>query len=134
MFDLKLRVLQQKIFEPIAKLISNLLTPNQITMLAFIVGLCVSVCLYYGHNYIAMLLFLLNRALDALDGTVARLTNQQSDFGGHLDIVTDFTVYSFIPISLTFHDMDLLSLQILPFLISTYFVNSASLFQLSSIL
>lgn len=42
------------------------------------------------------------RVLDGLDGVVARQRNKQTDFGGYLDIVLDFTVYSIIPVALVF--------------------------------
>jgi phosphatidylglycerophosphate synthase len=42
-------------------------------------------------------LILLNRLLDGLDGAVARAT-RLSDFGGYLDIVSDFVFYVSIPL------------------------------------
>jgi phosphatidylglycerophosphate synthase len=53
---------------------------------------------------LAALLFLLNRIFDALDGTVARLRNLQSDFGGYYDIVTDFITYCMLPVGLALGD------------------------------
>jgi len=41
----------------------------------------------------------LNRALDCLDGAVARKRNQSSDLGGFFDLLGDFIVCSAIPIS-----------------------------------
>ena len=134
MFDLYLRKFQEVIFLPFAKLLASTLTPNQITLIAFAFGLLCSVAVFYSHNLLGAFFFLLNRVSDALDGVVARMNNQQSDFGGHLDIVTDMTVYSFIPVALTFSDPDSLSLQILPILLCAYFVNATSLFHLSSLL
>ena len=134
MFDLELRKLQQKVFLPIAQIVGSAFTPNQITVMGFILGIFSSIAIYNRYSGLSVLLFLLNRVFDALDGTVARLTGKQSDFGGYLDIITDFTVYSFIPIAATLADPTDSSLKILPFLISTYFVNAASLFQLSALL
>lgn len=60
--------------------------------------------------------------------------NKQSEFGGYLDILCDFTVYSCIPIGLVLarkSDPLWLSLSVL---LSAYFVNAASLFHLSAIL
>jgi len=42
-------------------------------------------------------LIALNRLLDGLDGAVARAT-QKTDFGGYLDIVSDFVFYVAIPL------------------------------------
>ena len=134
MFDLELRKLQQIIFLPIAKQLGNAFTPNQITLIGFLFGILCNIAIYNNYQLLSALLFLLNRIFDALDGTVARLTGKQSDFGGYLDIITDFTVYTLIPISSTLANPSDIALKLLPFLISTYFVNAASLFQLSAIL
>lgn len=45
---------------------------------------------------------ILIRVLDGLDGVVARQKNKQTDFGGYLDIILDFTVYSIIPVAIVF--------------------------------
>jgi len=40
--------------------------------------------------------WILNRILDGFDGLVARERNQQSDFGGYLDLVLDVAVSFFV--------------------------------------
>jgi len=45
---------------------------------------------------------IVDRVLDGLDGVVARQRNKQTDFGGYLDIILDFTVYSIIPVAIVF--------------------------------
>ena len=47
------------------------------------------------------MLVLLSRVLDGLDGAVARAT-KQSDFGGYLDIVSDFAFYVAVPLGFGF--------------------------------
>jgi phosphatidylglycerophosphate synthase len=42
---------------------------------------------------LALALWLLNRALDGLDGAVARASGGGSDLGGLLDFLADFVVY-----------------------------------------
>jgi phosphatidylglycerophosphate synthase len=46
-----------------------------------------------GLNTAAFALWLLNRLLDGLDGEVARLRGETSEFGAFVDIVADFFVY-----------------------------------------
>ena len=46
----------------------------------------------------ALLLFILNRLFDGLDGAVARAT-RRTDRGGFLDIVFDFAVYGAVPLA-----------------------------------
>merc|ERR1711991_489008 len=79
-------------------------------------------------------------SLTALDGTLARLTDQQSDFGGYVDIVCDFTVYGLIPIAVVGHAAPSLSPDqataawvSLALMEAAFFVNAAGLFMLSSI-
>ncbi len=67
-------------------------SPGAITAagLATGVGACVAVAL--EHWLLALALWLINRALDGLDGAVARLTHP-TDLGGMLDFLADFVVY-----------------------------------------
>lgn len=72
-------------------------TANQVTLLGFLIGLTALPLLAFEQYYFALGAILLNRLLDGLDGTIARLT-QISDRGGFLDIVLDFLFYSTIPL------------------------------------
>ncbi len=62
-------------------------TPNQITLVAFLLGLGSCVFAYHDLVNYSFYLWLLNRLLDGLDGYVARKTNSSTDFGGYLDII-----------------------------------------------
>lgn len=68
-------------------------TANQITLLGFLFGLAAMVALAFGYNLYAFLLLCVNRFCDGLDGAVAR-HSKLTDFGGFLDIVCDFIIYS----------------------------------------
>ncbi len=70
---------------------------NQVTVIGFLIGISALPLLAFEHYWLALLAILLNRLLDGLDGTMARLT-QTSDRGGFLDIVLDFLFYSAIPL------------------------------------
>lgn len=70
---------------------------NQVTVIGFLIGLSALPLLAFEHYWLALLAILVNRLLDGLDGTIARLT-QTSDRGGFLDIVLDFLFYSAIPL------------------------------------
>lgn len=74
------------------------LQANAITIIGFFIGIA-SVGLIANHHYLAGLaLVLVSRALDALDGAVARLT-KPTDRGGFLDITLDFIFYASIPLA-----------------------------------
>jgi len=68
-------------------------TPDQISVAGFMVGMVGVGAIALGHNYTALFLILLNRTADGLDGTLARLT-EPTDSGAFLDISLDFVFYS----------------------------------------
>ncbi len=77
-----------------AKMITHIgLLPNQITIIGFLVGLCVIPLLWIQNYWLALIVIILNRILDGLDGALARL-GQATDAGGFLDISLDFIFYS----------------------------------------
>ena len=88
----------------------------------------------FGFYPAAFCLWVLNRLLDGLDGEIARAQNSQSDFGGYLDIVLDFIVYTSIPIALVFSRPESTLWLLLSFLLGSFFVNAASLMYLAAIL
>jgi len=55
------------------------------------IGACVAAALAAWP--LALALWLLNRALDGLDGAVARASGGATDLGGFLDFLADFVVY-----------------------------------------
>jgi phosphatidylglycerophosphate synthase len=66
---------------------------NMTTVIGFIFGLIAIAMIILQHFSIAAIFIGLNRLADGLDGAVARHT-YLSDFGGFLDIVSDFIIYS----------------------------------------
>jgi len=134
MLDKILRNIKEILLLPFAKQAGKILHPNMITLLSFAFGV-VSIYFIIERSLMTALVFwLLNRILDGLDGTVARVTGKSSDFGGYLDIVLDFIVYAAIPVAFVFsaHSQD--NYFILSVLLSSYYVNAASWMYLSSIL
>lgn len=69
-----------------------------------------------------------------MDGTVARITKRQSDYGGYVDILADFIIYSLVPIAMAYSQTSFQLYFIVCLLEATYFVNAASLFFLAGIL
>lgn len=64
-----------------------------VTVAGFAIGLGAVVALAHGLPLLALVLILVNRIADGLDGAVARI-HGPTDFGGYLDIVLDFLFYS----------------------------------------
>ncbi len=83
---------QRVLIDPIAKVLAQHFSPNQITVLSLIAGLLAALCIALGWNLLAFFLLLLSGYLDMLDGTVARLTGRSTAFGTMLDIMCDRAV------------------------------------------
>ena len=66
---------------------------NWITVFGFAIGMMTLPALYCGHTSLALVLVVVNRLLDGLDGAVARVQGP-TDLGGYLDITLDFIFYS----------------------------------------
>jgi len=71
---------------------------NTITILGFLIGLLTMVMIGMKQYEYAFICLLLNRFFDGVDGAIARHSHL-SDFGGFLDIICDFTIYSGIVFS-----------------------------------
>ncbi|MHA7880452.1 MAG: CDP-alcohol phosphatidyltransferase family protein [Saccharospirillum sp.] len=77
-----------------AQLIDRLgLSANQVTLGGFLIGMSVLPLLAVEHYGWALLVILINRLADGIDGELARL-NGASDAGAYLDIALDFVFYA----------------------------------------
>lgn len=65
------------------------LTPNNVTILALLLGVSTSIFLYFDMQIIAVTLLWVSGYLDAVDGAMARRSNISSSFGTLLDIFSD---------------------------------------------
>ena len=79
-----------------ARCIARGLSANAVTLIGFGVGLLALLFIAGRHDLIGLLLLLLNRTADGIDGAIARRT-QATERGGYLDIVFDFIIYSGVP-------------------------------------
>jgi len=64
-------------------------TPNALTLFGFLLMIPIGVVLALGHFRAGAVLIVLAGAFDALDGTLARLTNRVTTFGAFLDSTLD---------------------------------------------
>ena len=133
MFDSSLRRFKDRVGTPLAQRMSRV-SPMFISMLALVVGLLATYAAYKGQYIWAFAFWILNRILDGLDGLIARLHQRQSDFGGYVDILTDFAIYAALPIGLVVGSPSSESYLALIFLLATFYVNAASWMVLAAIL
>lgn len=81
------------------------LTANQVTFIAFLVGVSSGLFVYLGYYYIAFLTLWLSGFLDAVDGSMARLT-KTSGWGTVLDVTFDRVVEISIILALAYRYPD----------------------------
>ena len=86
--------------------------PDQVTLTGFLAGM-IAIPLLANQLYIpALIMILLNRVMDGLDGALARL-NQPTDAGGFLDITLDFIFYSGVVLGFALADPAKMLLQLI---------------------
>ncbi|HEY9094317.1 MAG TPA: CDP-alcohol phosphatidyltransferase family protein [Hydrogenophaga sp.] len=71
---------------------------DALTIAGFVIGMGAAVAIGFGAYLTGLAMLLLSRALDGLDGAVARETTP-TDRGGFLDITLDFLFYASIPLA-----------------------------------
>jgi len=97
MFDAQIRPMIDQLLNPVGRALVRLgVTANQVTLAGTGFGLLAAGCVAFEMFQTALWLVLLNRIADGVDGAVAR-ASRSSNFGGYLDIVSDFIFYSAIP-------------------------------------
>lgn len=85
------------------KLLAQGLTADKVTVVGFVLGVGCFVALAFSQFTLALVLLLLNRLADGLDGELAR-AQQPSDAGGFLDFTLDFIFYALLPLGFAFAD------------------------------
>jgi phosphatidylglycerophosphate synthase len=76
---------------------------DAVTLAGFALGLAAAACIAWRQPLAGLLLLLLSRLMDGLDGEVARLT-RPTDRGAFLDIALDFLFYASIPLAFAVAD------------------------------
>lgn len=90
MLDTHARKWVQPIIGRTAKWLLNVgLTPNQVTMIAFVAGVTTGGWIYLEKPVLAVIVLWLSGYLDAVDGSMARMRQQSSAWGTLLDITFD---------------------------------------------
>lgn len=86
----KMRVWFRWYLNPIAGFFNRLgIRPNTVTLFGLVGTIGVAVLIAFGHMTWAGILLLLMGPVDAMDGALARLRKEASDWGAFVDAVTD---------------------------------------------
>ncbi len=96
------------LIDPYLTLIGNRLarlgiSANTVTWAGFVIGALAAMAIAWHYYLTGLLLLLVSRLADGLDGAVARAT-KKTDLGGYLDIVLDFAFYGMIPLGFVIAD------------------------------
>ena len=134
MRDAALREDKDRLLKPIATRWFARVHPNWISAVALGFGLACALAAWQQLYLLAILLWVINRVLDGLDGIVAREHGKQSDFGGYLDLLLDFVVYLAVPIGIAAAQPALPILWATVALLSAFVLNLLSWSVLSAIL
>ena len=86
--------LTQRPLLKLATVFEGRLSPDQVTLLSFLIGITALPLLALGYYGLALVVIVINRIGDGLDGALARQSGQQSAAGGFLDIGLDFVFYA----------------------------------------
>ena len=89
-FSDRLRKLTHPLLLPVARALGRMgLTPNMLSFIGMAAYVVAALVLASGHPYACAALLVVFGPLDVLDGTLARDTGQDSDYGAFLDATLD---------------------------------------------
>lgn len=101
MLDTHGRAIVQPIISKTAQSLLNFgLRANHVTYLAFFVGITASVLVYLGQPIAGVAILWISGFLDAVDGSMARLSKSSSSWGTVLDVTFDRVVEAGILVAL----------------------------------
>ena len=125
MFDAQIRPL---IDPPLNRLGQGLaragVSADMVTLTGLALGLLAAALIALGAPGLALTPLLLSRIADGLDGAVARAT-RKTDFGGYLDITSDFLFYGAVPLAFVWAD-PVANGAAGAFLLTSFYINGAS--------
>ena len=125
MIDRKINGYIDSYLNPIANIFYKIgVDPNWVTFLGLIVAFICFAVLSYGLFYLGLILILINRFLDGLDGRLARL-GKPTKFGAFFDITSDFAFYALIPLGFAVFSPNENALPT-AFLLAAFYVNGSS--------
>lgn len=87
-------------------LLNKGLSANQVTVIAFIVGVSASILIYFGMPVLGVIVLWISGFLDAVDGSMARQSKTTTSWGTVLDVTFDRIVETGIIIALALRHPD----------------------------
>jgi archaetidylinositol phosphate synthase len=110
---------QSVFFHPAASLLVRFgISHHYVTTAALLIGIAIAQLLAFGFTWVAAAFLLFSGYLDAIDGTMARLSGRESAIGAVFDIVSDRAVEAAIIIGLYLVDPSVRAIYCLLMLVS----------------
>lgn len=97
---------------------------DRVTLLGLGFGLACAAAIWARFDLAALLLLVLSRLCDGLDGAVAA-ARRRTDRGGFLDIICDFAFYGAFPLAFALRDPDANALPA-AILLASFYINGAT--------
>lgn len=99
MFDARLRPLIDPPLNAAGRwLVRRGISANAVTLAGLVPAVAAALAIAHGHYGAGLVLILLNRLIDGLDGAVAR-AGRVTDMGGYLDTLADYVFYVAVPVA-----------------------------------
>lgn len=127
MLDQSLRRRLQSPLDQLARELVRLgVNPNATTAVGFALGVGAVVATTQSMWLTALVLWLANRAIDGIDGPIARASKRgPSELGGFLDLMADFTIYGALIAALGYAEPDARVAALV--VLVAYYLNGAAL-------
>jgi len=132
MFDRTVRRILARPLQAAGGMLSDAgVSPLALTAGGWVVGIGACVSVGFGQWTLGLVLWLLNRLLDGLDGPTARRRGA-TELGGFLDIVADFSIYAgfIVGVALAIPSARIAALALL----TAYYVSGTAFLALSSLI
>lgn len=134
MLDTALRPIKDRALGAPAAALAPHVAPDLVTAMALAATLIAAGLAWQESYAIALPVWIVGRALDGLDGAIARIRAVADDFGGYLDVVADTVGYAAIPLGIAL-GVDTRSVWIATaFLLAAFYVNTISWAYLAAVL
>ena len=131
MFDASIRQRLDQPLDRLATVVSSRgLSANALTAIGFVIGVGACAAVVAGRWWLALGLWLMNRLVDGLDGSVARRAGA-TRLGGFLDIIADFAIYGGMVVAIGWYVPEARLAGLFVFL--GYYLNGAAFLAWSSL-
>ena len=125
MFDSRIRQLIDPPLNAAGRQLAAIgVSANVVTCAGFAIGMSGAGAIAFDAVVVGLVLILISRLADGLDGAIARAT-QKTDLGGFLDIVLDFIFYGAVPLAFAVLNPEQNALPAAVLLLS-YFANGST--------